>query len=424
MSSRKMYVGIDVSNCTLDVTFLDGEARTARPQATYRNDPEGWVALRTAITAAASLLGSRVKVVCGMEATGNMHKRVEQALRGEKRRKLEVHVLNPRAVKNFARALLMDAKTDRSDSQVIALFLLRMQPTAAAPVPELFEEFREATRTRRRLVEERTDAKNRLHKMLRYHFPGYRSVVGKHLSKGLLVAINERPSPHLILDTKQGTIAAAAYGTRHRVGAPLEEKLRTLAAQAPQRTLPKLTQMLLRTTTRRILELGEIISEMDDGIAEMLEQLFPGQVLTSAPGLGAVSSASILAEVVDIDRFETKSNFVGYCGTYPIVWESGEAKRRYRMTSKGNRMLKMTLLVASAAARQYNPVIAAFYERLRARGKSTKAAGGAIARKLAELVYVMLVRNEPWSAEKAMAGLAKSREMTEARERKLMEARA
>jgi hypothetical protein len=94
------------------------------------------------------------------------------------------------------------------------------------------------------------------------------------------------------------------------------------------------------------------------------------------------------------------------------------------MTSKGNRMLKMTLLVASAAARQHNPVIAAFYERLRSRGKSTKAAGGAIARKLAELIYVMLVRNEPWSAEKAMAGLAKSHEMTEARERTITEARA
>jgi len=83
-------------------------------------------------------------------------------------------------------------------------------------------------------------------------------------------------------------------------------------------------------------------------------------------------------------------------------------KRRYRMTTKGNRMLKMTLLVASAAARQYNPAIASFYERLRARGKSTKAAGGAIARKLAEIVFAVMIRNEPWNAEKAMRGIEKS----------------
>jgi len=415
MSAKQLFVGIDVANVKVDVTFLDGEARTVRPQATYANDPEGWPALRTAVVAAASLLGARTKVVCGMEATGNMHKRLEQALRAEKRRKLEVHVLNPRAVKSFAKALLTSAKTDRGDSHLIALFLMRMKPAPAAPVPELFEEFREATRTRRRLVEERTDAKNRLHKLLRYHFPGYRKTLAKHLSKGLLVALNALPSPHLVLGAAPGEIAAISYGTRHRVGAPLEEKLRTLAAQAPRADLPKLTQMLLRTTARRILDLDELIVEMDDGLADMLEQLFPGQVLTSIPGLGAVSAAAILAEICDIARFQSKTDFIGYCGLYPVVWESGEAKRRYRMTTKGNRMIKMTLLIASAAARQYNPAIAAYYERLRARGKSTKAAGGAIARKLAEIVFTLLVRNEPWSPEKATAGLAKSLAMTEAK---------
>ena len=38
-------------------------------------------------------------------------------------------------------------------------------------------------------------------------------------------------------------------------------------------------------------------------------------------------------------------------------------------------MLKMILLVVTSPARRYNPVIAAFYERLRGRGESTKAAG-------------------------------------------------
>lgn len=413
MSAKALFVGIDVANAKVDVAFLDGEARTVRPPATYGNDPEGWVALRAAIVAAASPLGRKAEVVCGMEATGNMHKRLEQALRAERRRKLEVHVLNPRAVKSFAKALLTSAKTDRIDSHVIALFLMRMKPSPAAPVPELFEEFREATRTRRRLIEERTDAKNRLHKLLRYHFPGYRKLLGKYLSKGILVAVGARPSPHLVLAAEPGEIAAISYGSRHRVGAALEDKLRALAAQAPRADLPKLTQMLLRTTARRILDLDALVAEMDEGIADMLEQLFPGQVLTSIPGLGAVSAAAILAEVGDIARFETKTDFIGYCGLYPIVWESGEAKRRYRMTTKGNRMLKMTLLVASASARQYNPAIAAVYERLRARGKTTKAAGGAIARKLAEIAFTLLVRNEQWSAEKATAGIAKSFAMTE-----------
>ena len=71
-------------------------------------------------------------------------------------------------------------------------------------------------------------------------------------------------------------------------------------------------------------------------------------------------------------------------------------------------MLKTTLLVASAAARQYNPVIAIFYERLRASGKSKKAAGGAIARKMACIVHALLTSDRPWSEELAAKGLAKA----------------
>ena len=85
------------------------------------------------------------------------------------------------------------------------------------------------------------------------------------------------------------------------------------------------------------------------------------------------------------------------------------------MTYKGNKFLKTTLLVASAAARQYNPAIAAFYERLRVRKKSKRAAGGAIARKLAEVIYAVLRRRQPWSAEIAARGIAKAQAMAAAR---------
>lgn len=411
-SHTAMYVGIDVANVALAVDFLDQEGRSLRPRTTFPNDPEGWRALRTAIVSAARLVGSEGRVVCGMEATSNMHKRLEQALQAETRRPLEVHVLNPRAVKHFAKALLKDTKTDRLDSHLIALYLLRMQPRQQAAASQLFEEFRGATRTRRRLIEERTRAKNRLHKLLRYNLPGYRTVLSRFLSKGLLTVLSQFPSPQALLDCPLEQLAAIGYGRGHRVGLLLAQKLHHLAAQAPQARLSRVTQVELRFTSRRILELEQIIAEMDEAIAELLDTLFPQQVLTSIPGLGAVSAAAILAEVIDIRRFPSQAQFIGYCGLYPTVWESGEAKRFYRMSRKGNRMLKMTLLVASAAARQYNPTIATFYERLRRRGKSKRAAGGAIARKLAQLVFTLLVRQELWSAQIARNGLVKAEVMS------------
>ncbi len=345
----------------LDVSFLNGQARTARPWASYANDPQGWSALKTAIVAGASLLGSRTRIVCGMESTANMHKRLEQALRAETRRKIEVHVLNPRTVKHFAKALLKDAKTDRLDSQLIARFLVSMRPQPDFVFPDQFEELKESTRTRRRLVEERTDHKNRLHKLLRYHFPGYRRRLGiRQLPMRLLVLLADRPSPHLLLEPSPRELARTRYATRHRVGLGFAEKLHALAVQAPRLQLPKVTCMLIAAEARRILELNALLTEVDRAIDELLQTLYPNQTLTSIPGLGQVSAAAIIAEVGDVARFQTKTHFVGYCGLYPIVRESGTFKKREFMTYKGNRMLKMTLLIASAAARQYNPILASF----------------------------------------------------------------
>jgi transposase len=322
-------------------------------------------------------------------------------------------VLHPRAVKHFSRALQTSAKTDRIDAEVIAQFLLRLQPKPKAAPPEGLEELREVTRMRRKLIEERTTSKNRLHKLLRYHFPGYRKLLGNQLSNRLLLVLESMPSPDLIRERGIEKIAEIQNGSRHRIGTKFSENLLQLATQAPAATLRGSTRLLLQHTAKSIRELTARIAELDEIIEELLQEVFPGEVLTSIPGLGKVSAAAILAEIGDISRFEGKGQFIGYCGLYPIVWESGEFKRRYQMTFKGNRMLKMTILVASAAARQYNPVVADYYERLRRRGKSTKTAGGAIARKLAEIIFALLASNQLWSAEKAQSGLTKACAMME-----------
>jgi transposase len=411
--SRKLHVGIDVANISLVVSFLDQDERTVRPSAEYTNDPQGWLALKADIISGATLCGKRTRIVCGMESTSNMHKRLEEALRKEKRRKLEVHVLNPKAVKHFVKAMLKDAKTDRIDSGLIARFLIRMKPELGDTPLDGIEELKEITRMRRKMIEERTTEKNRLHKMLRYHFPGYKSHLGKTLTKRVLLAFSQMSSPSEILAQSLEDIAAFTNGTRGRFGLPFAKSLHALAKQAPVIEFRKSTRIIFLSTVNRVLELTRYIGSLDAAIEEMLGELFPNQVLTSIPGVGKISTAAILAEVGNVSRFKTKTNFVGYCGLYPIVWESGEAKRKYRMTRKGNRMLKMTLLIASAAARQYNPVVAAHYNRLRDRGKTTKACGGAIARKLAEIVFALLASGEQWSAEKATRGLEKAQLMTE-----------
>ena len=82
------------------------------------------------------------------------------------------------------------------------------------------------------------------------------------------------------------------------------------------------------------------------------------------------------------------------------------------MTWKGNKHLKMAFILATASARKNNPLMRNFYNRLRARGKSKKAAGGALARKLACLVYAILASGKKWDENTTFKSIKRTNEMT------------
>jgi hypothetical protein len=72
-----------------------------------------------------------------------------------------VAVVNPRQVRDFAKALGILAKTDRIDARVIARFGEQVRPRAVAKVHELQEELDHLVTRRRQLIETRTAEKNR-----------------------------------------------------------------------------------------------------------------------------------------------------------------------------------------------------------------------------------------------------------------------
>ena len=421
MEKKRLYVGIDVDEADLEVAFHDRDNNPVRSGQRYDNTPEGIQRLRGDICAAASLVGKRPEIWVGFESTSNFHKNLERELRAARPRRMSVFVLNPRSVKMFKKMNLQVGKTDEQDARAIAHFLLKEKP---APNPEPAEgqpELQELVRMRRTLQEENTMNKNRLRRLLRQHFPGYKQALGAKLNRKTLVAFSNFASPDDILAAAPGELETASVAFRHRVGAPFAARLRKLAAAAPVQSLNPGIVFIIKSTARRILDLYDTIRILDSRIEDALDKYFPDSVLHSVPGLGRISIAAIIAETGDISRFATLEDYIGFIGLYPVRWQSGKTDFTSRMTSKGNKLLKMTFLVASAPARIYNPVIRAMYDRLRARGKSKMAAGGAIARKLAAIVYTLLKNNEQWNPDKAMRGMTISEKMIADIERKKAE---
>lgn len=140
-------VGIDVSKGTLDVQVRPTDARW-----TVANDDRG-------IRALVAQLQTTAPAQIVIEATGGYELAVVGALAAAG---LPVIVVNPRAVRDFARATGQLAKTDQLDAGILARFAEQVQPEIR-PLADAEQQELDALLTRRRqLIEMLTAEKNRL----------------------------------------------------------------------------------------------------------------------------------------------------------------------------------------------------------------------------------------------------------------------
>ena len=143
---EQVYIGIDVAKDRLDI-----HVRPSNDAFTVARDGEGMAGLIEQMKALAPAL-----IV--MEATGGFETVVAAALGGAQ---LPLAVVNPRQIRDFARAAGRLAKTDALDAAVIALFAERMRPEPR-PLPDEQARFlSELVARRRQIIEMMTAERNR-----------------------------------------------------------------------------------------------------------------------------------------------------------------------------------------------------------------------------------------------------------------------
>jgi transposase len=146
MSETGIFVGVDVSKARLDVAV-----RPSGDTVTVPYDEAGLAGLVVR-------LQTWQPVAVVLEATGDLESAVVSAFAAAG---LPVHVVNPRQVRDFARATGRLAKTDALDAQLLAQFGEVLRP-APRPLPDEATQALSAVLTRRRqLLEMLTAEKNR-----------------------------------------------------------------------------------------------------------------------------------------------------------------------------------------------------------------------------------------------------------------------
>jgi transposase len=263
----------------------------------------------------------------------------------------EVLIADAQKVKGLAP---LACKTDKVDARVLAELSWRdLVPAIWLPSPQQRSE-REQARFRLHLVKHRTSLKNRVHATL-FTF-GY-----------------QRQMSDL-------------FGT---AGRRLLEQL-----DIPEPWLSTMHASL------------ELIDDLDRRIAVIERELKRSgadhryvPLLLTVPGIGWVLAYTIAAEIGDIDRFPSPVKLISYTGLCPRVKQSGESDLRGPLSKHGPRYLRWALIEAASHACAH-PLYTERYQRTRRRlGKQRgpKAAKIELARTLAEAIWHMLTRQQPFA---------------------------
>jgi transposase len=272
----------------------------------------------------------------------------------------DVEIADAQKVKGLAP---LACKTDRIDSQVLAVLSHRdLVPAIWLPDPRIREE-RELARFRLHLVKHKSALKNRVHSTL--------------INFG-------KPCPVTDLFGVEGRQLLARL-------------------QLPEPWRGNITASV------------ELIDDLEGQIAEINRKLRERHadhpyipLLLSAPGIGWVLAFTIAAEIGEIERFASPQKLAGYTGLCPRVNQSGDKDRRGPLTKHGPTYLRWALLEATMHALKH-PAYAQRYQRNKRRlGKQrgAKVAQVDIARRLAHAIWHMLSRNQQFAPRGAAFRLA------------------
>jgi len=346
-----LHAGLDLSRRRLDFCLLDEEGDRLGEGAAPP-DADGLAGLARRVRSRHGAVAVRAAIE-SMNGARFVHDTLERC-------GWEVEVADAQKVKGLAP---LACKTDRIDAWVLAE-LSRRDLVPAIWLPR-FEQRAERERARWRLflVRKRSSLKHRVHAQLLAfgHACPVSDLFGRQGRE--LLARLELPEPW-----RGGVLAALALiDELDRQIAEIDRELRTLGAD--HRYVP---------------------------------------LLLTVPGIAWVLGYTIAAEIGDIGRFPSPAKLTGYTGLCPRVYQSGSTDRRGPLTHAGPRYLRWALVEAATHACRHE-IYRDRYQRTKRRlGKQrgAKVAQVDIARRLAEAIWHMLTRNQPFAPAGATKTLA------------------
>jgi transposase len=210
------------------------------------------------------------------------------------------------------------------------------------------------------------------------------------LDAQLLAVFGERVQPKLYAGKSEAEKQLGALLVRRK---QVEEML-----QSEQNRLRTISPSLRNSVEQVIVCLREQKKCLDEQIQLFLQEQPAWQeqteILGSTPGVGMVTTATLLAELPELGQMDRKK-IAALVGVAPMNYDSGK-KRGYRKTKGGRGDVRSVLYMSTLVATRYNPLIQSQYQHMLKRGKLKKVALTACMRKFLTILNAMMRDQQPF----------------------------
>lgn len=249
-----------------------------------------------------------------------------------------VVVVNPKQFQVIRKSV---KKTDRHDARALALFLSKDMLPETRLKSQAENELASLVHTRDVLVKQRTRLLNKIHAL--------------HVRHGVKLKKESLSSRRALKELDIARFSA-------------------------------LEQVELKIVRDQALSLNAAIVEIDAAIETAASDMDGYDGLISIKGIGPRSAAVLLSGIGNVADFDSADKLAAYLGIVPRVSQSNDTDSRGRITKRGNRLMRTTLVQCTLTAVRYSGYLNAFYRRI----KERRGAGKAIiatARKLLAIVF-------------------------------------
>ena len=305
----------------------------------------------------------------------------------------QVYAINPRSVSRYReRHSTSGAKSDAGDAWLLA-DLVRTDAARHRPVAgdsPAAEGIKVLARAHQRLIWDRHRSALRLRSLLREYFPGALAAFADLSAPDTLDLLARAPGPQAAARLSKAQITAALKRARRchvaDKAAAIQAALRTPQLAQPGELAAAYAAAVV-ALTKVIAAFSEQIAVLEQQVSASFRQHPAAGIYLSQPGLGPLLAARVLGEFGDDPhRYATAKGRKNYASTSPITRASGKKKTIMARYAR-NALLADTVHWWAFCSLNASPGARAYYDELRARGKSHTTALRQVGNRLVGILH-------------------------------------